>query len=247
MIEFADVAKTFRGPDGAEVRALQDLTLVVERGETHVLIGASGCGKTTALRMVNRLEDADRGVVRVDGRDVAEQDVYELRARIGYVIQSGGLFPHETIEKNVGIRCELAAWDVERRRARVRELLELVQLGEPGLATRYPHELSGGQRQRIGVARALANEPEILLMDEAFGALDPITRRELQDDFERVARDLAMTVLFVTHDIDEAFRLGDKITILRDGRVVQTGTADQLRREPADEWVRDFVQGARPR
>lgn len=231
----------FRGADEEPVRALDGLDLRVDPGQVHCLIGTSGCGKTTCLRLVNRLELPTEGSVRVDGRDVAEQDEIALRRGIGYVIQSGGLFPHMTVEANIGLLCELEGWPRARRRQRVAELLEWVGLVPDEHAVRYPGELSGGQRQRVGIARAMALDPDIVLMDEPFGALDPITRSSLHDELQQRLHDVKKTILLVTHDLAEAFKLGDRISLMHEGRVIQSGTPDDLMQRPDNEFVRQFL------
>ncbi|HTM08567.1 MAG TPA: ATP-binding cassette domain-containing protein [Verrucomicrobiae bacterium] len=218
-IEFQSAG--FRLPDGRALLSALDLT--VERGETLVLLGRSGSGKTTTLKLVNRLLDPTDGRVLVEDRPTTEWDAIRLRRRIGYVIQEVGLFPHFTIEENVAVVPRLEGWDSERTTARVRELLDLVGLDPDRFASRYPHELSGGQRQRVGVARALAADPPILLLDEPFGALDPITRREIQGEFRALQRRLGKTMVFVTHDVGEAFLLASRIALLKDGRIVLLG------------------------
>ncbi len=236
-VEFHGVRKAFR--EGRDV--LDRFTLSVGLGETVALVGPSGCGKTTALRLVNRLLASDGGVVRVMGRDVAEENPVELRRRIGYVIQEGGLLPHWTVEENVETVPRLLGWTPERRRRRVREVLEMVNLSADEFSRRRPRELSGGQRQRVGVARALAADPDLVLMDEPFGALDPIARRALQKEFLSWKRELRKSVLLVTHDISEAFRLADRVAILRAGHVVQVGTPREIAESPADDFVREFA------
>ncbi|MCA1582310.1 MAG: ATP-binding cassette domain-containing protein [Acidobacteria bacterium] len=221
--------------------ALDGFSLTVAAGETVALLGPSGCGKTTALKLVNRLLSADAGEIRVFGRDVAGEDPVLLRRRIGYVIQEGGLLPHWTVEENVATVPRLLGWSVERRRQRAREVLSMVNLSAEEFASRRPRELSGGQRQRVGVARALAADPGLVLMDEPFGALDPIARRALQKEFLAWKRQLEKAVLLVTHDISEAFRLADRVAVLRDGHVVQVGTPREIAESPADEFVREFA------
>ena len=243
MIRLERVTKLYRTPGAPDVFAVRDVELAIGRGETLCLIGASGCGKTTTLRLINRLAEPTSGRVVVDGVDVATVDPVRLRRGIGYVIQDGGLFPHLTVAANVGLLCELEGWDAQRTAARTDELLALVQLGREH-RDRYPSELSGGQRQRVGVARALALDPSVLLLDEPFGALDPITRRELQDEFRSLLRAVSKTAVIVTHDLNEAFRLGDRIALMSGGRIVQVGTKDELVRSPADDFVRRFVAGA---
>ncbi|HEX9446074.1 MAG TPA: ATP-binding cassette domain-containing protein [Candidatus Binatia bacterium] len=235
-IEFQNVG--FRLPDGKTL--LADLSLSVDPGETLVLLGRSGCGKTTTLKLINRLLDPTSGRVLVEGRATAEWDPIRLRRRIGYVIQEVGLFPHFTIEENVAVVPRLEGWDKDKIDARVRELLALVGLDHERFAGRYPRELSGGQRQRVGVARALAADPPILLCDEPFGALDPITRREIQQEFRSLQRRLGKTMVFVTHDVGEAFLLASRIGLMKDGKIVLLGRpADFLAsREPE---VRAFV------
>ena len=198
---------------------LDDLHLAVGAGESVALVGRSGAGKSTVLKLIDRLVLPDAGSVIVEGRDTRQWDPISLRRRIGYVLQEIGLFPHFTIEENVALVARLEGWPVERRRARAHELLELVGLPPGEFATRWPRELSGGQRQRVGVARALAIDPPILLMDEPFGALDSITRQELRTEFQRIRRHLRQTVILVTHDMDEAFALGDRVGVLDGGRV----------------------------
>jgi osmoprotectant transport system ATP-binding protein len=236
-LEFVDVRKAF-GPGRP---ALDGLTLRVAPGETVALVGPSGCGKTTALKLANRLLDADSGAVRVFGRSTSEHDPIELRRRIGYVIQEGGLFPHWTIAENVETVPRLLGWPAERRRRRSSELLALVGLPPEHYARRRPRELSGGQRQRVGVARALAADPPLLLMDEPFGALDPIARRGMQREFAQWRLRLTSAVLLVTHDLREAFLLADRIVVMRDGRVRQDGTREDLLERPVDAFVREFV------
>jgi osmoprotectant transport system ATP-binding protein len=222
--------------------AVSNLSLTVAAGELCVLVGPSGGGKTTALKMVNRLVPIDEGDVRIDGRSVKEIPVTELRRGIGYVIQQVGLFPHMTIADNVATVPRLLGWSRARTRARVTELLELVGLDAAADGDRYPAALSGGQRQRVGLARALAADPPLLLMDEPFGAVDPITRARLQQELRRLHREVGKTILFVTHDVDEAIGLGDRIAIFREGGVLaQVDTPDRILAEPADEFVERFI------
>jgi osmoprotectant transport system ATP-binding protein len=243
VIEFRGVDKIFRDPRGGEIAAVRGLDLVVQDGETHCLIGTSGCGKTTTLRMVNRLEEPSAGSILVGGEDVAGLDVYRHRRRIGYVVQTGGLFPHMTIARNVGIMCAIEAWPSAKVRERVDELLRLVNLPAAEFASRYPAELSGGQRQRVGVARALALDPDYVLMDEPFSALDPITRAQVHEELAPMFAHVNKTVLLVTHDLAEAFKLADRVSIMDKGQVVQTGTETELTASPANAFVADFLAG----
>jgi len=235
VIEFVDVSYRVDS-----VQVLSGLNLQVARGETLVLLGRSGSGKTTTLKLVNRLVAPSSGDVRVNGESSAKLDVIRLRRSIGYVIQEVGLFPHFTVERNIGLVPRTEGWAEERIRARVSELLQLVGLA-PELAKRYPHQLSGGQRQRVGVARALAAEPEILLMDEPFGALDPLTRDELQHEFSLLQKRLHKTVVFVTHDLREALRLGSRIALMEAGKLVTVLTPDNFVKSD-DRWASAFVK-----
>jgi len=222
--------------------AVDDLSITIPAGEICVLIGPSGGGKSTAMRMVNRLISITEGDITIDGRSVNELDVVELRRGIGYVIQQIGLFPHMTIEANVATVPRLLGWDKARTRARVGELLELVGLDAKEHGKRYPAQLSGGQRQRVGLARAMAADPPLMLMDEPFGAIDPITRERLQNDFLRLHREVRKTVIFVTHDIDEAIKMGDRVCLLRQGgKLAQYDTPEAILASPADEFVAEFV------
>jgi osmoprotectant transport system ATP-binding protein len=237
-ILFRSVTKWY---PGRERPAVSDLSLAVPAGEISVLVGPSGSGKTTAMKMVNRLVDITEGDIEIDGRSVRRLDVTELRRGIGYVIQQVGLFPHQTVGDNVATVPRLLGWDKRRTRARVDELLALVGL-EGSDRERYPAQLSGGQRQRVGLARALAADPPLMLMDEPFGALDPLTRARLQEELLRLQASVRKTIVFVTHDIDEAITLGDRIAILRDGGVLaQYDTPDAILAAPADDFVARFV------
>ncbi len=220
---------------------LSNLDLEIRQGETVVLLGRSGCGKTTTLKLVNRLLEPTSGEVRVEGRATIAWDPIQLRRRIGYVIQEVGLFPHFTVERNVALVPSLEKWDQEKIGRRVRELLTLVGLDGDEYAHRYPWQLSGGQRQRVGVARALAVDPPILLMDEPFGALDPLTRSEIQEEFKELQGNLKKTILFVTHDLQEALHLGDRIGLMTEGRLTVIGTADELLASQ-DPEVRAFLK-----
>jgi len=237
-IVFDRVTKRYAG---RETAALQELTLEIPAGTFCVLVGPSGGGKTTALKLVNRLIPFDEGDIRIDGRSITELPAVELRRGIGYVIQQAGLFPHMTVGENIETVPRLLGWERERRRARTGELLALVGL-EATDAKRYPAQLSGGQRQRVGLARALAADPPLLLMDEPFGALDPITRHRLQLEVRRLHREVTKTVIFVTHDVDEAILMGDRIAILREGGVLaQYDTPDAVLARPADDFVARFI------
>jgi osmoprotectant transport system ATP-binding protein len=237
-LAFVEATKVYPGRTEA---AVSNLTLEIPASEICVLIGPSGCGKTTAMQMVNRLITITSGDVTMDGRSVMSLDATELRRGIGYVFQQIGLFPHMTAEDNIGTVPRLLGWPKERIRARARELLELVGLDPDEDLRRYPGEFSGGQRQRIGVARAMAADQPLMLMDEPFGAVDPIARDRLQDDFLRLHEEVPKTVVFVTHDIDEAIKMGHRIAIMRDGELVQYDTPDRILASPANEFVADFV------
>jgi osmoprotectant transport system ATP-binding protein len=237
MIEFRGVTKRY--PDGTV--AVDALDLVVEAGRITVLVGPSGCGKTTSLRMINRMIEPSSGELLVDGRDVMRTDAAELRRGIGYVIQQAGLFPHRTIVDNIATVPLLLGWSKSRARRRAAELMETVGLA-PEMARRYPSQLSGGQQQRVGVARALAADPPVLLMDEPFSAVDPVVRENLQDELLRLQAELGKTIVFVTHDIDEAVKLGDKVAVLRvGGRLAQYDAPGELLARPVDGFVDGFV------
>ena len=226
---------------GQTTPAIQDLSLEGPAGEICVLVGPSGCGKTTAMRMVNRTVEITEGDILVGGTSVRDREPAELRREIGYVIQEVGLFPHRTVAANIATVPELLGWNRERREARVAELMNLVGL-DPDFAQRYPAQLSGGQQQRVGVARALAADPRVMLMDEPFGAIDPITRERLQNEFLRLQGEIRKTILFVTHDIDEAIKMGDRVAVLKEGgHLAQYATPAELLMAPADDFVEDFV------
>jgi osmoprotectant transport system ATP-binding protein len=227
--------------DGADAPAVDELTLEVPAGEICVLVGPSGCGKTTAMRMVNRTVEMTFGEIKIGESSIRDKEPAQLRREIGYVIQQIGLFPHRTISQNIGAVPNLLGWKKDRTRARSAELLELIGL-DPELGDRYPAQLSGGQQQRVGVARALAADPLVMLMDEPFGAIDPINRERLQNEFLRLQAEIRKTTLFVTHDIDEAIKMGDRIAIMREhGRVEQYATPAEILMAPATEFVEDFV------
>ena len=238
MITLTALSKRFAAMSAPAVDAL---SLTIGAGEICVLIGPSGCGKTTTMRMINRMIEPDSGTIVVGERDVTRIDPMELRRSIGYVIQQVGLFPHMTIADNIATVPRLLGWDRQRIDRRVDELLLRVHMDPARDRDRYPRELSGGQKQRVGVARALAADPPVMLMDEPFGALDPITRASLQDEFLRILRELKKTIVFVTHDIDEAIRMGTRIAILRAGRLVQYDTPEAILAQPADSFVEAFV------
>jgi osmoprotectant transport system ATP-binding protein len=238
QLEFRDIVKRY---PGAQRNAVDHLSLTVPAGDICVLVGPSGCGKTTAMRMVNRMIAITDGDILLGDRSVREADPVQLRREICYVIQQIGLFPHQTIGDNIATVPRLLGWDKARVRRRVGELLALVGLDEE-LRDRYPAQLSGGQRQRVGVARALASDPPLMLMDEPFGAIDPITRERLQNEFLRLQSIIRKTVVFVTHDIDEAIKMGDRVAIMREGgRLAQYGTPEEVLTRPADEFVARFV------
>jgi osmoprotectant transport system ATP-binding protein len=237
-IVFQSVTKRYPGQSAP---AVDDLSLTIGAGDICMMVGPSGAGKTTALKLINRLIDFEEGEITIDGRGVRQRDLTELRRGIGYVIQQIGLFPHMTIAANIVTVPRLLGWDKERMRRRSAELLELVGL-DPEYGKRYPSQLSGGQRQRVGLARALAADPPVMLMDEPFGALDPITRGRLQDEFLRLHARVRKTVVFVTHDIDEAIKMGDRVCVLREGgRLAQYDPPDVLLAKPVDDFVAEFV------
>jgi osmoprotectant transport system ATP-binding protein len=236
MIEIDKVTKSYGGR-----RVVDCLSMTVSAGEFCVLLGSSGCGKSTTLRMINRLIDCDAGSIRVGGEDIRDVPAEALRRRIGYAIQSIGLFPHWTVEENIATVPRLLNWPRPRRRDRVKDLLELLRLDPESYRNKYPHQLSGGEQQRVGVARALAADPELLLMDEPFAAVDPITRDALQAELARIHRTTAKTIVFVTHDIEEALRLATRIAVMHEGRIAQFGSPLEILENPASDFVSDFV------
>ncbi len=237
MIEFKHISKVYA--DG--FRALDDLSFKIEEGELFVLIGPSGCGKTTTMKMINRLIEPTKGEIWVNGQNIHTKDPVELRRNMGYVIQHIGLLPHMTIGENVALVPKLKKWEKGKYLKRVDELLELVGLDPSVYRDRYPSELSGGQQQRVGVIRAMAAEPPIILMDEPFSALDPISREQLQDELNRLQREIRKTIVFVTHDMDEALKIADKICIMQTGKVVQIADSEHILRHPANEFVQSFI------
>ncbi len=236
MISLDQVTKEYPG-----TTAVEELTFEVEDGEFCVLIGPSGCGKSTTLRMINRLIPVTGGVITIDGENINAYRPEELRRRIGYAIQSVGLFPHMTVAQNIGVVPRLVDWDATRTRKRTDQLLEMLNLDPGAYRDKYPRQLSGGEAQRVGVARALAADPAILLMDEPFGAIDPITRESLQTEFARIQKELKKTIVFVTHDIDEAIRIATRIVVLKDGRLVQHDTPENIMTNPAGRFVTEFI------
>ncbi|PRR78335.1 Glycine betaine/carnitine/choline transport ATP-binding protein OpuCA [Clostridium liquoris] len=236
MIEFKNVHKSFKNNT-----VLNNINLTINNGELLVLIGPSGCGKTTTLKMINKLISPTSGSILIDGEDISKKNTIELRRNIGYVIQQTGLFPHMNIGENIELVPYLKKWPLEKRRARSKELLSLVGLDPDKYTDRYPDELSGGQQQRVGVARALATNPDIILMDEPFSALDPITRNSLQEQVFKLQQELKKTIIFVTHDMDEALKLGDRICIMAGGDVIQFDTPENILRNPEKSFVEDFI------
>ncbi|EAC5123230.1 ATP-binding cassette domain-containing protein [Listeria monocytogenes] len=236
MLKFEHVTKTYKGGK----KAVNDLTLNIDKGEFVCFIGPSGCGKTTTMKMINRLIEPTKGKIFINDKDIMAEDPVKLRRSIGYVIQQIGLMPHMTIRENIVLVPKLLKWSEEKKQERAKELIKLVDLPEEFL-DRYPYELSGGQQQRIGVLRALAAEQNLILMDEPFGALDPITRDSLQEEFKNLQKELGKTIIFVTHDMDEAIKLADRIVIMKAGEIVQFDTPDEILRNPANSFVEDFI------
>jgi len=236
MIEFKQVKKTFK-----QTTVLKEMNLTINKGELVVFIGPSGCGKTTSLKMINRLIEPTEGTIIVNGQDTRKMDPIELRRQMGYVIQQTGLFPHMTIRENIQLIASLEGHAEQDMDARTEHLLRMVGLDPDQFIDRYPSELSGGQQQRIGFARALMNDPEVILMDEPFSALDPVTRNDLQEELFNLQEEVKKTIVFVTHDMDEAIKLADRICIMRDGEIVQFDTPEQILRNPKDEYVESFI------
>ncbi len=236
MIEFKQVKKTFK-----TTTVLKEMNLTINKGELVVFIGPSGCGKTTSLKMINRLIEPTEGTIIVNGQDTRKMDPIELRRQMGYVIQQTGLFPHMTIRENIQLIASLEGHAEQDMDARTEHLLRMVGLDPDQFIDRYPSELSGGQQQRIGFARALMNDPEVILMDEPFSALDPVTRNDLQEELFNLQEEVKKTIVFVTHDMDEAIKLADRICIMRDGEIVQFDTPEQILRHPKDAYVESFI------
>ena len=237
MIEFINVGMTY--PCGNV--GLKNINLTINESEVTVFIGPSGSGKTTLLKMINRLEDNTTGEVKINGKNVKEYDIHKMRWDIGYALQQVALFPHMNVEENIAIVPELKKWKKEKINARIDELLHMVGLEPEKYRKRKPSELSGGEAQRVGIARALAADPKIILMDEPFSALDPITRASLQEDVKKLQKQINKTIVFVTHDIEEAFLLGDKICIIQDGELIQTGTKQEIISNPKNDFVKKFI------
>ncbi|WP_032121253.1 ABC transporter ATP-binding protein [Clostridium amazonitimonense] len=236
MIEFKNIRKSFGGKD-----ILKNVNFTIEKGELVILIGPSGCGKTTSLKMINKLITPTSGIISINGEDISKKDTIELRRNIGYVIQQTGLFPHMTVGENIGLVPKLKGWEQNKIKNRTIELLEMVGMNGEEYIDRYPGELSGGQQQRIGVSRAFATNPDIILMDEPFSALDPITRNQLQDELFSLQEEFKKTIVFVTHDMDEAIKLGDKICIMKDGDILQYDNPETLLKNPSEGFVEDFI------
>lgn len=238
-IEFKDVVKIFPGAAG---NAVDHVSFQVEEGELVTVLGTSGCGKTTLMKMINRLHEPTTGIIEVFGKDIEKEDAVQLRRKIGYVIQQVGLFPHMTVEKNIAVVPEILGWDKSKIDERVTELLELVNLDPDEYRGRYPAQLSGGQQQRVGLARALASKPEIMLLDEPFGAIDAINRTMLQNELLKIHKTLKQTCIFVTHDVTEALKLGTKVIVMNDGKIQQFATPKELIENPANDYVRSLLQ-----
>ena len=240
MITFNGVSKVYER-EGEKVKVVDNVNMTIEQGEICVFIGPSGCGKTTLLRMVNRLVPISEGTIEVGGNEINSLDPIQLRRSIGYVIQQNGLFPNMNIEENINVVPKMLGWDSQKMKSRYTELMEMMGLDPEEYRKRFPWELSGGQQQRIGVARAMAADPPVMLMDEPFGALDPVIRDHLQNEFLRLQKKIKKTILFVSHDIDEAITLGDKIAIFNRGQLMQFGTPDDILSNPRNQFVKDFI------
>ncbi|MFJ5763819.1 ABC transporter ATP-binding protein [Lysinibacillus sp. NPDC093210] len=237
MIAFENVTKTYENNQVA----VNSINLEIQKGEFFVIIGPSGCGKTTLLKMINRLIHLTEGTIRINGKRISDYNIHELRWNIGYVLQQIALFPHMTIEENIAVVPEMKKWKTTEIQQRVRELLEMVGLEPDKYSERKPKELSGGEQQRVGVIRALAADPEIILMDEPFSALDPISRTKLQDDLLELQRAIQKTIVFVSHDMQEALKLGDRICVMKDGEIVQIGTPQDIIQNPVNDFVQEFI------
>lgn len=240
MIRFENVVKRY---PGESADAVHNLNLEIESGTICMLVGPSGCGKTTTMKMINKLIRPSSGAILIDGKNIDAVDTIELRLSIGYIIQDTGLFPHMTVGENIAVVPGELGWKKDRISARIEELLELVDLDPQTFRNKKPHELSGGQKQRVGVARALAGDPPIMLMDEPFGALDPITRGRLQDEFLRIQEKIRKTIVFVTHDVEEAIKMGDTIAVLKSGKIVQLSSPMEILSNPADPFVSELIGG----
>lgn len=237
MIKVKNISKVF-----GNTVAVKSVSFELKEGETLCMIGTSGCGKTTTLKMLNRLIEPSSGEINILGKNILEQDQIKVRRQIGYVIQGGGLFPHWNVAKNIALIPQLEKWETQKIETRVNELMKLVELDPDKFSKRYPAELSGGQQQRVGIARALAADPPIILLDEPFSALDPITRIQLQNEFIRLKKILKKTMVFVTHDLKEAFHLSDKILVMNKGEVQQFGSPEELKNNPANDFVKSFIE-----
>ncbi|AVQ27284.1 ABC transporter ATP-binding protein [Fusobacterium ulcerans] len=238
MIEFVDINKNF-----GEYHIIKNLSMKIEKGKITVIIGSSGCGKTTTLKMINKLIIPTSGKIYIDGEDISQKDTIKLRRNIGYVIQQTGLFPHMTVKENIELIAKIENIDKNKMNMRTRELMKMINLDYEKFSERYPLELSGGQQQRVGVARAFALDPAIILMDEPFSAVDPISRRQLQDELVAIQKKLEKTIVFVTHDIQEAVKIADKICLLNNGEIMQYDTPENIIKNPKNDFVRKFVNG----
>ena len=239
MIEIKNLSKVLN-----ENLVVDDISFSVNKGETFVLLGTSGCGKTTTLRMINRLIEPSSGEIRINEKNINRENPEDLRKNIGYVIQNTGLFPHYTVEQNISIVPNLLKWEKEKTKKRIHELMKLINLGSDEFLNRYPHELSGGQKQRVGIARALASDPSLVLLDEPFGALDQITRAQIRKEFKNLESLLHKTIILVTHDIVEALELGDRICLMNKGKIEQIGTVEELISSPKNSFVKSFFDSA---